>query len=83
MDVSQRPCRRSAGVHVDKPLGATSELTVSDYVRDGLGKLYGRMRHYRDYNGQWTEERASATRAPKLVLRLSGRTKQDTPVRIA
>ena len=64
------PRHRGAGIHVDKPSGATSELTVSDCVGDRLGKVYGRMRHHHGYKRGMADASTSRVRARRLVLRL-------------
>ena len=66
------PRHRGAGVHLDKPSGATSELTVADCVIGLTPELHAGARRDLVLNGQWTGECASAMRRREVVLRLSG-----------
>ena len=50
------PRHRGAGVHVDKPSGATSELTVAYCVIGWTPELLCCARRDQVSNAQWTDE---------------------------
>ena len=63
------PRHRGAGVHVDKPSGATSELTVADCVIGWTPELQLGARHDLAATAQEADERVGEVRASAAVLR--------------
>ena len=67
------PCHRGAGVHMDKPPGGTSELTVYLHVHRLTSGLKCKGARIMAVTGQEADERVGDARESDDFLRLSGR----------